>query len=120
MHVEVKRLRREDQKRSKVGDEASPSVPGHRCSHSCVPGHRARKPRRVIAMTVTACGRASGAPSRSTRHNGLFVRVNVEGGFSRASTRLRADGAPFTLPPAWFCKPVASAPPNPGGPASAR
>lgn len=111
MLVDVKRLRRAGEKLSKADYEASPSVRGYLCSWSYAGGYRSGKQLRVKAITVTACGRASGVPLLPTLHNVEYVRLNDEGvifaGVEEIEVRRRHVEV---YAQAWFCKPVASSP----------
>jgi hypothetical protein len=111
MLVDVKRLRRDGEKLSKADFDASPSVRGHLCSWSYAGGYRAGKQLRVQAMTVTACGMASGSPLLPTLHNIRFVRLSGGGvifaGVEEIEVRRRHVEV---YAQAWFCKPVATAP----------
>ncbi|UVA77136.1 hypothetical protein [Pandoraea commovens] len=107
MLVDVIRLRRAGEKLSKADFLASRPVRGHLCSWSYGGGYRAGKQLRIQAITLTACGRASGAPLLPPLHNIRFVRFSDDGlifaGEEAIEVRRRHDEV---YRQAWFCKPI--------------
>ncbi|WP_157123391.1 hypothetical protein [Pandoraea vervacti] len=107
MLVDVFRLRRAGEKLSEADFLVSPPVRGYLCSWSYAGGYRAGTPLRVQAVTLTACGRASGAALLPPLHNFRVVRFNGGGlilaGDEEVEVRRRHSEV---YRQAWFCRPA--------------
>jgi hypothetical protein len=107
MLVDVIQLRRAGEKISEADFLVSPPMRGYLCSWSYAGGYRAGKPLRVQAVTLTACGRASGVALLPPLHQFHIVRFKSFGmilaGEEEIETRRRHSE---TYRQAWFCRPA--------------
>lgn len=107
MLVDVIQLRRAGEKLSEADFRASLPVRGHLSSWSYAVGYRSGKQLRVQAVTLTACGRASGTPLLPPLHDYRVVRFNGGGVILAGDEEIEVRRRHVEVyRQAWFCKPV--------------
>lgn len=107
MFAEVIQLRRQGEKLSEAAILAATPVLGHLCSWSYPIGYRAGEQLRVQAVTLTACGRASGKELLPPLHRFRITQFKGGGlilvGIEQIEVRRRHVEE---YRQAWFCRPI--------------